>query len=136
MTLPADNPPGVGMEGRASRSQMGGAGPSDHAAGLNAEPSGAGRPKAAKEALDRGVSIGIVISAAYCARYHGEDTLAEELLEMAGLTTMADMRRIGADAYDVSALRGVMRYIAARRRALSDAAAQRRTYTAPRDESK
>jgi hypothetical protein len=35
----ADNPPGVGMEGRASRSQMGGAGPSDHAAGLNAEPS-------------------------------------------------------------------------------------------------
>lgn len=71
---------------------------------------------AARVERDNGVSIGIVIAAAFCVRYHGEDVIAEELLSMAGLETMTDMRRIGADAYDVSALRGVMREIARRKR--------------------
>lgn len=68
---------------------------------------------------DHGVEIGMVIAAAICTRYHGEDVLAEEILGAAGLTTMADMRRIGADAYDVLALRGVLKTLARRKRGRS-----------------
>ncbi|MBC7168764.1 hypothetical protein [Phenylobacterium sp.] len=66
----------------------------------------------------RDIEIGMVIAAAICVRYFGEGVVAEEILGAAGISDMADLRRIGADAYDVQALRGVLRHMKARRAAL------------------
>lgn len=63
---------------------------------------------------DRGVGIGMVIAASIIMRSFGDDTIAEEILGAAGITTLDAMRRFGVEAYDAMPLRGVMRTIANR----------------------
>lgn len=66
---------------------------------------------ALRAAEKRGIGVGMVIAAAIIVDL--SDVYAAEILLAAGLTTMADMRAIGAEAYDVRKLRGVLRQIAA-----------------------
>lgn len=61
---------------------------------------------------------GIVYAAGWLASAHGEDTLAEELLESADLTTAEKCRKAGAEAYDIRNCRQAFIYIAQRKRNL------------------
>lgn len=63
----------------------------------------------ATTARGNAIGCGMVIAAAIIVRTWGDDVQATEILGAAGLTTMDDMRRIGAEAYDVQPLRGVLR---------------------------
>lgn len=73
--------------------------------------------KAAGEA-ERSASIGVgmVIAAAIIVRVWGDEVQAEEILGAAGLTSVQALREIGADAYDVMPLRGVIRSLQQRLR--------------------
>lgn len=54
-----------------------------------------------------GFMDGIVYAAGYLAYYHGEDTLAVELLKSAGISSLKDLRASGADAYDIGLVKSV-----------------------------
>ena len=68
----------------------------------------------------RGIGIGMVIAAAIVAQH--DDTLAEELLHVTGMTTVAALRAGGCDDYDIVKLRFVIQNIAVRKRHRLDAA--------------
>lgn len=74
-----------------------------------------------------GWQAGIVYAAGWLASAHGEDGLAEELLESADLTTAAKCRQAGAEEYDIQNCRGPLSYIAQRKRNLAARAALSRT---------
>jgi hypothetical protein len=63
-----------------------------------------------------GFEAGIVYAAGWLAAAHGEDGLAEELLETADLITAAKCRKAGADDYDIKNCRPAFSSIAQRRR--------------------
>ena len=63
-----------------------------------------------------GWEAGIVYAAGWLASAHGEDSLAEELLASADLTTAAKCRKAGADKYDIKNCRRPFSYIAQRKR--------------------
>lgn len=77
-----------------------------------------------KKAHSHGVGVGMVIAAAIVV--HQSDVYAEEILGAAGISTIADMRKMGCDDYDINQLRSVVsemqrrrRYSIAKRRRLS-----------------
>jgi hypothetical protein len=63
-----------------------------------------------------GFEAGIVYAAGWLAQAHGEDSLAEELLESADLTTAARCRKAGAEEYDIQNCKAPLSYIAQRAR--------------------
>lgn len=67
-----------------------------------------------KAAESRGVGIGMCIAAAIIADH--SPTYAREILGAAALETVAEMRALGVDDYDIKKLRFVIRDIAASRR--------------------
>lgn len=62
-----------------------------------------------RAARSAAIGVGMVIAAAIIVRVWGEEVEAAEILGAAGLTTVAELRAIGAEAYDVWPLRGVLR---------------------------
>ncbi len=73
-----------------------------------------------KTARYEGVGNGMVIAAAIIVRVWGDEVQAQEILGAAGLTTVAAMRRVGVDAYDVWPLRKVIRNLDRNRRPVFD----------------
>lgn len=74
-----------------------------------------------------GWQAGIVYAAGWLASAHGEDGLAEELLESADLTTAAKCRKAGAEEYDIQNCRRPFSYIAQRKRNTAASALSRAT---------
>lgn len=67
----------------------------------------------------RHVGVGMVLAASQIVDSHGEEVMATEILEAAGLESEAAIRALGIEDYDLFILRPVLTEIA-RRNALSD----------------
>lgn len=57
-----------------------------------------------KRALKCDVTVGIVIAAGIVMSGHGEDTIAEDLLRAAGVTSAEKAKAVGVDDYDIEIL--------------------------------
>lgn len=62
---------------------------------------------------------GIVYAAGWLIAAHGEDSLAEELLDSADLTTVAKCRAVGAADYDINLARPAIEHLKLRKRRLA-----------------
>lgn len=67
-----------------------------------------------KKAHSDGIGVGMVISAAIIADQ--DPVYAEEILGAAGVQSVADMRAIGCDDYDIDQLRDLVKEMQRRRR--------------------
>lgn len=59
----------------------------------------------------RGFDAGMMVAAAICVSAHGEEVVAEEILRCAGITTRAEGKARGGDAYDLKILRPVFQHM-------------------------
>ncbi len=62
-----------------------------------------------KEEESNAVGVGMVIAAGIVVSGFGAETIAEEILGAAGVTTVKEMRDIGVDWYDIRLLVPVLR---------------------------
>lgn len=79
---------------------------------------------AAEHKPDAKVTIGLIMAATIVMQGHGEDTIAEDILIAAGITSTAAAVAAGADPYDLDALKPVFAELE-RKAALDDANAVR-----------
>lgn len=79
---------------------------------------------AAEHKPDAKVTIGLIMAATIVAQGHGEDTIAEDILTAAGVTSTAAAVAAGADPYDLDGLKPVFAELE-RKAALDDANAVR-----------
>ena len=56
------------------------------------------------KSLNTDFNHGMIIAASHVMSGHGQDTIAKEILAMAGITTVENLREAGMEDYDIDIL--------------------------------
>lgn len=67
-----------------------------------------------KAEASRHVGVGMVLAASQIVASHGEEVMATEILQAAGVETEASIRALGVEDYDINILRPVLKEMARR----------------------
>lgn len=62
-----------------------------------------------EKARDRGFYQGLAYAAGFICDDHGEESIAAELLDTAGITNGSELRRLGGESYDVRKCRAAFK---------------------------